>query len=277
MSGLPASDHDSVLNEQISEVIKRAGLRRPENAFFRGARHAGEVSPAAALAVAVQWGVITKAFMFTTISSIGVKALDCHEQAVPDRVMLGALQTAFCVIGDDFANLAPQFSEVAPAGAPGMHYLWWEDTIVAPLAALGGPEALAQARDLPDGVRALLGNMTRLATVPLGAAVQLRVVEDIALDIAVAFRRLYARVEADGVAPFAAPGALDWVDSHIKAETVHAASVSDDETGMTVLAVTDTERETVLSLSTEYAASWAGALSDFAMALGWVPALAATS
>jgi hypothetical protein len=261
---LPATDAE--LNELISEIIEDAGLRRPRNAYFQGARHAESVAPAPALGVAVQWQELTKAFMFTTMASIGVKARECHLQADPDREMLGALQTAFSVIGDDFANFAPLFRETAPSGVAGIHYLWWADTVVAPLAALLPEEDVAAAAELPDGVRALHDNMGRLASSPLGAAVQLRLVEDIAMDLAVAFRRTFAKVRMGDVAPFAGAGALEWMDTHIKAETMHAASVTDEEAGPTLLATTPEERATFLHLITEYAANWARALDDFATA-----------
>ncbi|MFI6801601.1 DUF6202 family protein [Streptosporangium canum] len=255
---------DITFDEQLSDVVRRAGLCRPENRFFQRARALESVEADAALTIARHWQAITKAFMFTTISSLGVMARGFSGQPAPDREVLGAFQTAFRVIGDDLDNFAPEFNSVSPDGAAGIHYLWWEDSIVAPLAALAPG---AHAQEPAEGVRELLANMDRLAGSHLGAAVQLRVVETIALDIAVAFRRIFSRVLVDGGKVFASAGSLAWIDSHIRAETGHAQSVSDHETGMTVIAESERDRAELVRLATEYVANWARALDHFAALL----------
>ena len=259
------------LEHRISQTIAEAGLRRPHNRFFNDARTVEPVTPSAALRVGLQWQAMTKSFMFTTVASLGLLASRFNDEAASDREVLGAFQTAYLVIGDDLGNIAPEFAAVSPKGVTGMHYLWWADSIVAPLTGVVDSGQAASAAELPDGVAALLANMKRLAASPLGAAVQLRVVEDIALDIAVAFRRMYSRVAVDGTKVYGATGALDWVDSHIKAETSHAQSVSDHETGMAAIAATAEERTAMLRLVQEYAANWALALDDFAEALAPQP------
>ncbi|MFF7231770.1 DUF6202 family protein [Streptomyces sioyaensis] len=264
---------DSALEDRITAIIREAGLCRPANRFFGDARTAESVTPIAALKVGRQWQAMTKAFMFTTIVSLGLMARRFNRESAPEQEVLGAFQTAYRVIGDDLANLAPEFSAVSPKGVAGVHYVWWEDTIIGPLASAVDQAVAASAEQLPEGVRDLLANMDRLAESPLGAAVQLRVVEAIALDIAVAFRRMYSKVRVDGRSPYTASGALDWIDSHIKAETVHAKSVSDDETGMTVIAATAEEREDLVTLAEEYVKNWARALDEFADALADAPAL----
>jgi len=97
--------------------------------------------------------------------------------------------------------------------------------------------------------------------------VQLRVVETIALDIAVAFRRMYGKVTAGGEKVFTEKEQFAWIDAHIKAETVHAAQVSDDETGMTTLVTDDAEAAEFLRLVEEYAGSFSRALKCFAQRL----------
>jgi hypothetical protein len=265
---------DSVLEDRITAIIREAGLCRPDNRFFSDVRIAEHIAPFSALRVGRQWQAMTKSFMFTTISSLGLMARAFNQQTTPDRGVLGAFQTAYLVIGDDLANLAPEFAAVSPKGVAGVHYLWWEESILGPLVASVGEAERVEADQLPEGVRRLLANMERLAQSPLGAAVQLRVVEAIALDIAVAFRRMYAKVRIDGVSPYNTESALAWIDSHIKAETAHAKSVSDDETGMTVAAATAGERAELLVLCEEYAKSWAGALDEFADALVNAPEMA---
>jgi hypothetical protein len=271
-----AAEIGPALEESVTQVIAAAGLCRPDNRFFADAQAAEAVVPLEALRIALWWQAMTRAFMFTTIAGIGTMASRLATGQEPDREVLGALQTAYKVIGDDMANFAADFSAVCPNGAAGVHYVWWEDTIVAPLVQELGQEAVQAAGKPGDGVAALIANMQRLAAVPLGAGVQLRVVEAIALDIAVAFRRVYGKVTLGGTRPYREPGALDWVDSHIRAETSHAKSVSNDETGMTAMAATQEERDEFLRLAVEYSANWARALNDFDEALK-AGALAATS
>ncbi|MET7622608.1 DUF6202 family protein [Streptomyces sp. NPDC005408] len=251
----------NLLDERVTEVVQAAGLVRPANRFFAAAATVETVALPNALAVARQWEAMTRAFMFTTISGLGATARHFASQEAPGREALAAFQTAFRVIGDDLDNLADDFSAVAPRGAAGIHYLWWADSIVAPLAEAVADES---EQELPSGVVKLLMAMESLAEHRLGAAVQLRVVEAMALDIAVAFRRLYGKVRVDGQKLFATSDDLAWIDSHIKAETSHAKSVSDEETGMTALVETEEDAEELLLLATEYAAHWAAALDDFA-------------
>ncbi len=146
--------------------------------------------------------------MFTTLSGLGVTARALSAQNAPSHDVLGAFQTIFRVIGDDLDNFAPEFGAVAPKGVPGMHYIWWEDSIIARLSAELDEESRLTATEMPDGVAQLLSNMHRLAYSPLGAAVQLRVVETIALDIAVAFRRVYGKLSSAGRPLFPNPGDL---------------------------------------------------------------------
>lgn len=252
------------LDERVDAAIAAALLGRADNPFFSAARRADVVTPEGALAVAYRWREMTKGFMFTTMAGLGVLAHRLHADPAPARVLLGAFQTVYRVIGDDLDNVAAEFAAVAPNGVPGIHYIWWEDTILAPVEELVSAEARERAARMPDAVTELLAAMERLAAEPLGAGVQLRVVETIALDIAVAFRRMYAKVEVGGRKIFGDDGALDWVDSHIRAETSHAAQVSAEETGMTSLVTSQAEAEKFEQLVVEYAESWSRSLASFA-------------
>ncbi|MFF5565536.1 DUF6202 family protein [Streptomyces sp. NPDC012623] len=262
------ADARSALDELVDREIAGAGLDRADNRFFSFARGHETEDFVGALAVAHQWRAMTKAFMFTTLSGLGAAARTLHAQHSPSRYALAAFQTIFRVIGDDLDNLAPVFSAVSPKGADGAHYVWWEDAIITPLAERVDAEDRAAAERLPEGVVRLIENMERFADNPLGGAVQLRVVETIALDIAVSFRRVYGKLEADGERLFPGTEDLAWIDSHIKAETQHAAQVSDDETGMTFLVTTEDEARAFAEMTREYSASWAGALTAFADSLG---------
>lgn len=250
------------LETQVDQIISKAGLRRPENEFFRRAAAVQEVSPEAGLAIARRWQLVTKTFMLTTIAGLGAMARRMNSTQSPDREVLAAFQTAYRVIGDDLCNFAPEFSAVSPEGPDGIHYLWWADTITAPLIAIL-PQAAEHEETLPSGISGLLANMTALADHPIGAAVQLRVVESIALDIAVAFRRIFAKITSAGHKVFPTAESLSWIDSHIRAETGHAKSVSDDETGMTAMAGNDTDQADLLAMIEEYARHWSRALFDF--------------
>lgn len=255
------------LDERVESEIDKALLRRLDNAFFAAARDAESVTPQAGLTIAVWWRAMTKAFMFTTLAGLGVTARVLSAKDAPARDLLSAFQTVYRVIGDDLDNAAPEFRAVAPTGPAGIHYVWWEDTILEPLAEHVDQEGRLAAQAVPPAIRDLLDNMDRLATEPLGAAVQLRVVETIALDIAVGFRRMYAKVSTEGGKVFTEKEQFAWIDSHIKAETSHAAQVSDDETGMTTLVVTEAEAAEFESLVAEYSRNWSAALTCFAECL----------
>lgn len=267
------------LDKRVEEEIDAARLRRADNSFFGHARNLESVSPQAAYRIAVWWRTMTKSFMFTTLAGLGEMARVFSARRAPEREMLAAFQTVYRVIGDDLDNAAPEFRAVAPAGSAGIHYLWWQDTIVAPLGARLGGEAAegTEPVETPEAIGALLADMDRLGASPLGAAVQLRVVETIALDIAVAFRRMYGKVWADGEKVFSAPGQFAWIDSHIKAETVHAAQVSDDETGMTHIVTDEAQAEEFLTLTREYAARWSQALECFGNCLAGAGAPSVTA
>ncbi|MFH9296742.1 DUF6202 family protein [Streptomyces sp. NPDC017520] len=256
-----------MFDDSVSKTIAAANLTRPNNKFFARARSTENVAPVQALRVALQWEAMTRTFMFTTIASLGVMAQRFSAGAEPSRDVLGAYQTAYRVIGDDMANFAGEFGAVAPKGVAGVHYVWWAESIVGPLTDVVEPSEAKLAARPAAGVGALIANMRRLAAEPLGAAVQLRVVEAIALDIAVAFRRMYAKVAVAGASLYKGPDALDWINSHIKAETSHASSVSDEETGMTAMVSTVEEQRDFARFASEYTANWARALDDFATAL----------
>jgi hypothetical protein len=254
-------------DDRITRIIEDAGLTRPANMFFAHARSIERVEPVAGLRIALQWQAMTRAFMFTSIASLGVLARQFSTGTEPDREVLGAYQTAYQVMGDDMSNLAPEFSAVSPKGVDGVHYVWWADSIVAPLVGNLAKAEVEAAATTGDGVAALIADMRQLADEPLGAAVQLRVVEAIALDIAVAFRRVYTKLDGGDTKLYGAPDALDWIDSHFKAEKSHANSVSDHETGMTAMVTTDEDRAEFERLALAYTADWARALDDFDSAL----------
>jgi hypothetical protein len=249
------------LDQQIAQCIEGASLTRDCNSFFMGALHLKMMEPAAALRIAHAWREITKTFMFTSIAGLGLMAREAAAQEHPPEALLTTMQTIFGVIGDDFANLMPAFQKVAPTGPAGMHYAWWESDIVSPLMAVTGT---TKNPPLGAGSRRLTEQMRRLADEPLGAAIQLRVVEAIALDLTVAFKRVMTKVTVDGKRLFARRAQLAWMNSHIEAEVAHHKAVSNDDTGTSAIADTEAKRARMLQLTREYVANWSLVLEEFA-------------
>jgi hypothetical protein len=251
------------LEQRVDDAIRSVGLKRPQNRFFQVAREVESVTPEAAYDIAFQFRDMTKEFMFSTISSIGAVAKILADEKVPRMDTLGVLQTAYRVIGDDLDNFADEFAAVAPKGPTGIHYIWWQSSVVDTLESHLGHGRMDTPKPYTAGVAGLIKEMRELRDSPIGFAVQLRVVETIALDVAVAFRRMYPKVVADGVELFPKSTNFDWLESHIRAETGHAQEVSKEEYGMSGVTVTEQDREQFLTLVERYARHWANALDDF--------------
>lgn len=262
-----SQDNRCNIDDRISTLIDHASLLPTNNRFFKAAQACRQVDGEAALRIAQYWRETTKAFMFTTIAGIGVLAQEAAQHPSPPRHLLDVIQTAFRVISDDLNNVLPVFKAVAPTGAAGIHYLWWENAILGAMKERLNLDPSSPLPPLPGNVRVLLENMHRLSVSPLGAAVQLRVVEAIALEICVAFKQVFTRVVVDRVKVFTTTSQLAWMNSHIQAEVTHSQEVSDHNTGMTSIADTDDKREVMLGLVAEYVTNWNAALEDFAAAL----------
>jgi hypothetical protein len=257
-----AEQHE--LDRRIEEKIDKALLRRADNPFFGAARGIGSVSPEAALAVGYRFRAMSKGFMLSTVAGLGVLARRFMAEEAPAHDLLGAFQAVYRAIGDDLDNVAPVFRAVAPGGPAGIHYVWWEKTVIAPLAAHVDPDRRRVLARLPVEVTDLLANMDRLAGAPLGAAVQLRVVQAIALDVAVGLRRMLPKVAVPRGAPFGSSDKLAWVDSHIRASTGHATQVGADDTAVTTLVTSRAAAEEFVVQIGEYAGNWSLSLASFA-------------
>jgi len=255
--------HDEKYFEsEIVECLNSNELSTDTNRFFVMAKGVKTINPEAALRIAYGWREITKSFMFTSLAGLGILAAEAEASENPDINLLKTIQTSFQVIGDDLANNMQVFKEVAPAGPEGMHYAWWETDIVDVLR-----KAVSDNKEhefLPPSSQKLIQNMRKLSTDPLGCAVQLRVVEAIALEITIAFKRIYSRVEVNGNKLFTNKEQFNWMNSHIHAEVEHHKSVSDEDSGTTVIANTKLKQQRMLELTEEYAANWNAALNDFA-------------
>lgn len=255
------------LEERVTALIDAAGLGRMSHRFFTVTRAIRRVEPEAALHIARGWRELTKTFMFTTIKGLGVMADLAGRSASPPESLLRTIQTAFSVIGDDLNNQLEPFRGVAPAGTDGIHYVWWQDSVLKPVLARCGLLLAARPSGITTAEERLIACMHKMAESGIGTAVQLRVVEAIALNIAIAFRRLFGQVCVDGSPVFDAQHELVWMDSHIRAEVVHSRQVSDASHGMTAIADTPAAQEIMLKLTAEYAARWSSALDEFAEAL----------
>jgi hypothetical protein len=263
---LPASSGD--VDNQLARLINDSGLSSSGNRFFQAARAVRQVDGEAALRIAHYWREVTKTFMLTTIAGVGRMAEEASRQADPPRHYLGVMQTIFRVIGDDLNNEMHLFKAVAPVGVGGIHYVWWEDSILRPVAERLRRRGADQMPGLPSRVVALQELMHRMSRSPLGTAVQLRVVEAIALDVVVAFKRVFTRLVIGGSKVFPAGEQLAWMNSHIQAEVAHHSEVSNQGCGMASLADTEAKQKEMLGLTAGYARAWNAALEDFAAALG---------
>ena len=90
------------------------------------------------------------------------------------------------------------------------------------------------------------------------------IVEAIALDITVAFKRIFSKVQVQGERLFSKPAQFAWMDSHIEAEVEHHKAVSHDDTGTTAIADTAAQQARMFNLTQTYAHHWNVALNEFA-------------
>jgi hypothetical protein len=247
------------LDQKISDLISSNNLKKHNNPFFITADLVSTVSPDQAGMIAFNWTQITKTFMFTAIQGLGVLAGNLLKEQEASRGALTVLQTALCIISDDLSNVHPLFKKMAPSGCDGIHYKWWQDSILAKLK----PLATAPLTLYPNTL-SLVNKMEAFAKDKMGAPVQLRVVECIAIDIAGAFLSIFNKVESQGKLIFPDDESKAWIISHVKAECVHDAQACSSLSGMSIIAETPEEQTKMLSMVDDYCKSWALALSEFA-------------
>lgn len=254
------------IEKKIDKLIQDNGLSKTKHPFFvqaeRDSKQAKPITIQVAFEIARHWEEMTKFFMFTTFRSLAKLSETLEEQDSPDMDVLTALQTGVKVISDDLTNHHKDFKEVAPLGPKGIHYIWWNNDIVQPLAT---KLKLSSWKDMPlrSQVHALINGMRELANEPFGFAIQLRIVEEVALYIAIAFRDIYSNVFDKGEKIFTTRKQLSWITSHIKAEVSHHSQVSDTETGMIFVANTPAQQKIFLEKIQWYIQLWHSALHDF--------------
>ncbi len=172
---------------------------------------------------------------------------------------LMALQTAFSIIQDDLGNAHINFKQVAPRGVAGVHYKWWENQVLSKLTPFYDGRF-----EYSTEVNELLQHMKLLASEPLGAMVQIRVVEAIALDISKSFLNLFGNLEHKGKKLFPADKDKTWITAHVNSESVHHEMANSQIDGVCLSVTTDQEVEKFASLTSAYCKSWSNALLYFA-------------
>lgn len=252
----------SKINDIITSIINDTTLGKNNNNFFLQAAKNKKIDVNTAFDIAYNWREITKTFLFTAIKGLGCLAEKIGQEENPNPKLLSVLQTSFSIISDDLNNSHTIFKKSAPLGPKGAHYKWWEDSILNPLAQL----VRSKKSNLSNGTIMLKKKMYELSRSYLGAAVQLRVVEAIALDICIAFFNLFSNVEYQG-RQFFTSSDLAWITSHMKAEQIHHEQVCNIFSGMSGIATTQDEKKELLLLVQEYSNSWKVTLEDFSIYL----------
>lgn len=251
------------LDAKITDMIESAGLTQQTNGYFQKAREVKLTSLKPALEIAYNWRAFTKQFVFTVLAGLGTLADDVKEQAQPTDSVLQVLQTGFAIIADDLMNTCPVLSEVAPKGPDGVHYRWWQDTVLKPLEELAATEGVTTDLKLVPQTNKLLAIMSRFGKEKFGAAVQLRIVEAIAYDIVLAFRIMYSNLVINDQAVFPHRDNLSWMNAHVKAEVIHHRQATDEESGLVRIANTVQEQQLLIDMTQEYIEGWVGFLASF--------------
>lgn len=250
------------IDSKIDHLIENAKITKETNPFFIKAKQVSQVPLEPALMIAFNWREITKKFMFTVLTGLGVMAEKINELDFPSKYAMRVLQTGIAVISDDLNNVFPALAEKAPSGPEGAHYIWWENSILVPLLEAGHKKSLP-IPIISSKTKRLLQNMNKLSKNSLGVAIQLRVVEAIALDIVLAFLPLFSKTSLDTQPIFQSRENLSWITAHIKAEVIHHRQVTHDDNGVMNIVNTIKEQEELFFLAEEYINSWKGVFEDF--------------
>lgn len=246
------------MNHEIENILLKNNLTKKTNVFFNLENTDLQVSPEIAFNIASNWVEITKTFLFTVIQGLGLLAHKLLEEENPNNDQLTVLQTAYSVIADDLNNCHPVFKKVAPSGPAGIHYKWWENTILEKLRPTVNTHAV-----LSDETKMLVNKMRKFACDSMGAAVQLRIVEAIAFNIASSFLVVFGNVKYKDVPVFANEIDKTWITAHIEAEVVHSEKVSNDFSGMARIAQTPNEQNHMLQMTNDYCQAWSATLQCF--------------
>ncbi|CAB3774336.1 DUF6202 family protein [Paraburkholderia humisilvae] len=272
----PAEKSPAEFDAQIVVCIEKAGLVPGKNRFYDNAKRVKTMDPFSAMQMSYAWYSIVKSFIFTSIIGMAQMARQADEQETPDTNLLKTLHTSYEVIADDATNMSPVFAEVAPKGYMGMHHLWYGQAMMDPLRKVLNFEDCKAAQVLRAGHKALISNMRELSADPMGAATQLRVVEQIAKDNIIALYLSHLKVEANGKRVFSQSD-FKWHNAHVRAEDDHHQWVKDLENGTSLIADTREKQAHMLKLVEQHVENWKLALDDFADILPRESELAVTA
>ena len=251
------------IDAEVDQMLQNHKLLRKTNDFFVLSKKMSEFPMSSCIHIAHNWFEITRQFLFTVLTSVGVFSEKIRELDDSPYHLMNVLQSSVKIISDDLMNMFPTLQEVAPKGAAGSHFQWWEDSVLNVLIKKANVQDQVK-KEISPNVQTLLNFMVTLSKEPMGAAVQLRIVEAIALDIVLAFRAIYSSLTYDNQKVFPNLNDLAWINAHIKAEVVHHRQVKDEENGgMVLIASTPEEQRKFLVLTKEYIECWSGALHDF--------------
>jgi hypothetical protein len=257
------------LSDEINEIIYFSHLTSEKNIFFVSAGKKEFFSIDSAYIIALKWREITKNFLFTTIKGIGVMAEKINEQKNPDLKIITTLQTAVSIIADDLYSANVVFGQSNNNfDANKAHYKWWETSILNPIESLVCQEKIVE-KIKPDNTEELIKKMKQFSDIPIGAAIQLRIVENIASDICIAFKNIFSQVEHNGNKVYKSDKELSWILSHIKAELIHQKKVETDFCEALYEIDPNISKDMILNLTRDYCHYWNKALSDFAYYLDY--------
>lgn len=251
------------LDSIISHMLFEKKLTRETNGFFRLSKSKRNISLDGASKIAFNWAEITREFLYTVISGIGLFSESLRLKVSPELDLVSVLQKVMSVISDDLSNAVTELQNYAPQGAEGAHYIWWENSIAKPIYAAAKIKNVKIVNTPSTNVKKLLDCMLKLSKNKFGAAIQLRIVEAIAQEIALSYRALFTELSIDGALLFPTEPDLAWINSHIKAEVIHHRLVKDTDGGMSQIARTFEEQQEYLDLTAEYIEAWEGAMHDF--------------
>ena len=247
---------DNNFDNEINSIIKEVGL---EKCDFFNYHIIGSVNVNEAYCIAYNWREITKSFLFSSIKGLSKLVDKIQFNQSPD--LLAVLQTCFNILSDDLGNGNIIFKKHTKLGIEGIHYKWWEDTILRPLSLNKSTEDYI----LPN-TAALITKMYELCDNYLGVAVQLRIVESIALNICKTFLALFSNVTLNE-APLFKVENLVWITSHITVEKVHHEQVCNEMSGMARVAITVQDKAIMLNLIRTYSEAWLITLNSFTSCL----------
>jgi len=251
------------LESKINCLIEKAHLTKEKNPFFIKAKQTTNLSLESALKIAFNWREIIKQFMVTVLINLGELADKVNQLDFPSEYAISALKTGITIISEDLNNVFTEYEEKASIDPDGMHYVWWEKSILKPLLAATNNKKLSSKIKSSPKTQQLLQEMNKLATHPLGFAVQLYVVEIIALDMVLAFLPLFASIEVDGQKIFKSSEIISWIMEHIQDESIPQGRALHEDNELINSMSTIKDRNDLFLLAQNYIECWSETLMEF--------------